>query len=68
MVDNNKHNTITLSRNLIDGYQIKINKDLIGVGKDYIIIELTEDNLMQLGKLAMDITSSCTVKELTLKL
>ena len=61
-------NRITLERKDAKYFHIKINKDLIGVGKDYIIVEVTEDTLMQLGKLAMDITSSDSIKELTLKM
>lgn len=61
-------NRITLERKDAIFFHMKVNKDLIGVGKDYIIIEMTEDSLMQLGKLAMDITSSDSIKELTLKL
>lgn len=60
-------NTITLLKKDEIFYHLNINKDLIGVGKDYIIVELTQDQLMQLGKLAMDITSS-DIKQLTLKL
>lgn len=69
-----ENNTIKISKNILnttDGelrtYQIRVNKDLIGVGKDYIVIDMTEDDLLQLGKLAMDMASS-DIKELTLKI
>lgn len=45
-----------------------VNKDLIGVGKDYIIFELTDEQTLQLGKLAMDIATSTEIKELSLRL
>lgn len=61
----NNTNEIRLQKG--DKIRIIVNKDLIGVGKDYIIFELTEEETMQLGKLAMDIASS-DIKELTLKL
>jgi hypothetical protein len=61
-------NRITLERKDAKYFHMKINKDLIRVGKDYIIVELTEDSLMQLGKLAMDIVNSDSIKELTLKM
>jgi hypothetical protein len=47
---------------------MEIKKDLIGVGNDYVVIELSEDALQQLGRLAMDITNSETIKQLTLTL
>lgn len=59
-------NEIKLQRN--DKIKILINKELIGVGKDYLAIELTEEQTMQLGKLAMDIANSTEIKELSLKL
>lgn len=63
-----KEDTITLVRSDSKTFRLEINKDLIGVGKDYIILELSEDALMQLGKLAMDITNSEGIKQLTLTL
>lgn len=61
--------TITLLRTRYEKlFQIQIKKDAIGVGSDYVVLELSEDALMQLGKLAMDITSSETIKQLTLTL
>lgn len=59
--------SIVLAKGDESKYTIKVKKDLIGVGKDYIIFELSEDALMQLGKLAMDITNS-EIKQLSLKL
>ena len=60
--------SITLLRQEPNKFRMEIKKDLIGVGKDYVVFELTEDALMQLGKLAMDIASSETIKQLTLTL
>lgn len=45
-----------------------IQKDLIGIGKDYVVFEMTDEQTMQLGKLAMDIANSTEIKELSLKL
>jgi hypothetical protein len=45
-----------------------IQKDLIGVGRDYVVFEMTDEQTMQLGKLAMDIANSTEIKELSLKL
>lgn len=49
-------------------FRMEIKKDLVGVGKDYVVVELNEDALMQLGKLAMDMANSETIKELRLTL
>ena len=51
-----------------DKIEMVIQKDLIGVGKDYVIFEMTDEQTMQLGKLAMDIANSTEIKELSLKL
>lgn len=59
-------NEIRLERN--DKIRITVNKDLIGVGKDYIVFELTDEQTMQLGKLAMDMAMSTEIKELSLTL
>lgn len=59
-------NEITLQRG--DKIKFIVNKDLIGCGKDYIIFEMSEEEMMQLGKLAMDMATSPTIKELSLKL
>lgn len=59
-------NEIRLERN--DKIRIVVHKDLIGVGKDYVVFELTDEQTMQLGKLAMDIANSTEIKELSLTL
>jgi hypothetical protein len=51
-----------------DKIEMIIQKDLIGVGPDYVIFEMTDEQTMQLGKLAMDIANSTEIKELSLKL
>jgi hypothetical protein len=51
-----------------DNIEMIIQKDLIGVGKDYVVFEMTDEQTMQLGKLAMDIANSTEIKELSLKL
>jgi hypothetical protein len=59
-------NEITFKRK--EKIQMIIQKDLIGVGKDYVVFEMTDEQTMQLGKLAMDIANSTEIKELSLKL
>lgn len=51
-----------------DKIEMVIQKDLIGVGKDYVVFEMTDEQTMQLGKLAMDIATSTEITELSLKL
>jgi len=51
-----------------DKIKVLVHKDLIGVGKDYVVFEMTDEQTMQLGKLAMDIANSTEIKELSLKL
>lgn len=63
-----KQDTITLLRQDTNLFRLEIKKHLIGVGSDYVVLELSEDALMQLGKLAMDITNSDNIKQLTLTL
>lgn len=63
-----REESITLLRQDANKFRMEIKKDLIGVGKDFVVVEFTEDALMQLGKLAMDITNSETIKQLTLTL
>lgn len=60
--------SITLLRQEQNKFRMEIKKDLVGVGKDYVVVELNEDALMQLGKLAMDMANSETIKELRLTL
>lgn len=59
-------NEITFKRK--EKIQMIIQKDLIGVGKDYVVFEMTDEQTMQLGKLAMDIANSTEINELSLKL
>jgi hypothetical protein len=59
-------NEITFKRK--EKIEMIIQKDLIGVGKDYVVFEMTDEQTMQLGKLAMDIANSTEIKELSLKL
>lgn len=61
-------NTIILERTDNKLFHLIVDKHNIGVGKDYVIVELSGDVLMQLGKLAIDITSSDEIKRLTIKL
>lgn len=60
--------TITLLRQDASTFRLEIKKHLIGVVSDCVVLELSEDALMQLGKLAMDITNSDNIKQLTLTL
>lgn len=61
-------NEIIFHRSDVDKIKVILNKDLIGVGKDYLVFELSDEQAMQLGKLAMDIATSTEIKELSLKL